>query len=143
MAVIQPDSIDYSRRHLRIGWWTLAVFLAAGFALEILHGFKVGFYLDVDNEHRRLMWTLAHAHGALIALVHLTFGLSLLAVPAMAGERRRLISLGLTSASVVLPAGFFIAGIGATGPALGFLMVPVGGALLMAAVCLLALAASQ
>ena len=89
------------------------------------------------------MWTLAHAHGALLALVHLTFGLNLLAVPAMAGARRRLISIGLTAASVLLPAGFFIAGLGDTGPALGFLVVPVGGALLMAAVFLLARAADD
>ena len=61
------------RRHLRFGWWSLATFGLLGLVLETLHGFKVGAYLDVSNETRRLMWTLAHAHGTLLGLVHLGF----------------------------------------------------------------------
>ncbi len=72
---------DYARHHLRFGWWLLLVFASAGLALELLHGFKVRAYLDVSNETRRLMWTLAHAHGTLLGLVHIVFGLSLAAVP--------------------------------------------------------------
>src|SRR5882672_2928007 len=61
------------RRHLKVGWWALLVFLTAGLVLEALHGFKIGAYLNVSNETRRLMWTLAHAHGALLGLVNLGF----------------------------------------------------------------------
>ena len=50
-------------RHLRIGYWALALFVTMGLLLETLHAFKVGAYLDVQNETRRLMWRLAHAHG--------------------------------------------------------------------------------
>ena len=39
-----------SRHHLRFGWWSLLVFLSLGIALETLHGFKIGWYLDVANE---------------------------------------------------------------------------------------------
>lgn len=43
----------------------------------MLHGFKVGLYLDVDHSARRHMWTLAHTHGTLLALVNIAFALSL------------------------------------------------------------------
>ncbi|HEY8174006.1 MAG TPA: hypothetical protein VIH21_13040, partial [Dehalococcoidia bacterium] len=64
------DGMDYARRHLRFGWWSLFVFATLGLTLEALHGFKVRAYLDVSNDTRRLMWTLAHAHGTLLGLVH-------------------------------------------------------------------------
>ena len=68
MTLDCDPAVDYTRRHLRFGWWSLLGFLCLGFMLELLHGFKAGFYLDVSNETRRLMWTLAHAHGALLGL---------------------------------------------------------------------------
>src|SRR5712692_3117025 len=61
----------YARRHNAFGWWLLFVSSTLGLLLELLHGFKVQAYLAVSNETRRLMWTLAHAHGVLIALVNL------------------------------------------------------------------------
>ena len=61
--------MDYARRHIRFGWWSLLVFASAGLVLESLHGFKVRAYLDTSNETRRLMWTLAHAHGTLLVPV--------------------------------------------------------------------------
>src|SRR5262245_7865048 len=64
------------RHHLLIGWWGLLVFLTMGLVLEGFHGFKVGFYLDVANETRRLLWTLAHAHGTLLALINIGFALT-------------------------------------------------------------------
>ncbi|PYL06334.1 MAG: hypothetical protein DME34_09145, partial [Verrucomicrobia bacterium] len=59
-----------SDRNLRFGWWSLLVFLMIGAGLETLHGFKIGWYVDVGNETRRLMFTLAHAHGTALALVN-------------------------------------------------------------------------
>ena len=46
-APAEPAAPDLSRLHLRVGWWALLLFLSAGIALEALHGFKAGFYLDV------------------------------------------------------------------------------------------------
>ena len=54
-AVARPES-GLRNLHLRVGWWSLLVFLTVGIVLETLHGFKVGFYLDVGNDTRRMMW---------------------------------------------------------------------------------------
>ncbi len=130
---------------MRLGWWSLALFLSLGFLLELLHGFKIGFYLDVGNEHRRLMWTLAHAHGALLGLVHLAFGFSLQAAPTLGSGRQGLASACLMGATILLPGGFLLGGVWVEGQlaALGFLLAPVGGALLAAAVFLVATSAGR
>ena len=136
-----PAGPDYVRRHLRFGWWSLFVFLLLGATLETLHGFKVGFYLDVSNETRRLMWTLAHAHGALLGLVNVAAGLSLRALPDMAGGGHvALISVTLVAATVLLPAGFFAGGVTfySGDPGVGIALVPVGAACLATAVFLMA-----
>jgi hypothetical protein len=132
--------LDYTRHHLRFGWWSLLVFTTFGLMLELFHGFKVGFYLDVSNETRRLMWTLAHAHGSLLALVHVIFGLSVRAVPELSTSSQRLISLCLTGASLALPGGFFLGGVVVHGgdPSVGILLVPVGATLLLIAIFQLA-----
>jgi hypothetical protein len=131
---------DYARRHLRFGWWSLLLFATLGLVLESLHGFKVGVYLDVSNETRRLMWTLAHAHGALLSMVHILFGLTVRVMPELGIRNRPLISRCLIGASIILPGGFFLGGIGSYGgdPGVGVLLVPVGAALLLMAVFLLA-----
>lgn len=140
MTRTSGPAIDYTKRHVRFGWWSLLGFLILGFGLELLHGFKAGLYLDVGNETRRLMWTLAHAHGALLGLVHILYALCLRLFPSMAVGARRPISVSLIGASVLLPGGFFLGGLRVYGgdPGLGILAVPVGAALLAIAVFLIA-----
>jgi hypothetical protein len=119
----------------------VAVFGTFGLLLESLHGFKVGAYLDASNETRRLMWTLAHAHGTLLGLVHVAFGATIrLADPA--SGRLPTASRSLFWASLLLPGGFFLGGIRfyAGDPGVGIVVVPVGAALLIAAATLVALA---
>ena len=113
------------RRHLRIGWGALAIFVVLGLALETLHAFKVGAYLDVDNETRRLMWRLAHAHGTLLALVHIAYAVTVKMSPRAA---RPLASAGLTAALVLIPGGFFAGGVAIHGgdPSPAVLAVPAG-----------------
>jgi hypothetical protein len=127
--------------HLRWGWWSLLFFLGLGAALEALHGFKAGWYLDVGNETRRLMWTLAHTHGTLFALVNIAFALTLRSFPTSLRKYRRLASRSLLGASVLLPGGFLLGGIaiGSADPGPAVLLVPVGAALLLLAVLLTAL----
>jgi len=103
-------SVDYGRRHLRFGWWSLLLFATLGLVLESLQGLKVRAYLDVSNETRRLMWTLAHAHGTLLAIVHVIFALTWRSAPASLPSPR-LISASLIAASVLLPGGFFLGGV--------------------------------
>ena len=137
--------LDYARRHFRFGWWSLVAFLTLGFALELFHGFKIGFYLDASNETRRLMWTLAHAHGALLGLVHVVYGLSVTVVPETGARHRPLASTSLIGASVLLPGGFFLGGVSFYGgdPGVGIFIAPVGAMLLLVAVFLTARAWSR
>jgi hypothetical protein len=126
------DPVDSVRRHLRIGWWTLLLFAALGLLLEALQGFKVAAYLDVSNETRRLMWRLAHAHGALLGAVNILFALTLGASPsAFPGASR--ISTSLIAATVLLPLGFFLGGVVfySGDPGVGVLLVPIGATLLL------------
>jgi len=128
--------IDYAQRHLRVGWWSLLAFAILGLTLEALHGFKVRAYLDTSNETRRLMWTLAHAHGIGLALVHVVFGLMLRAVPEATPRNVPLTSTALVLASVLLPGGFFLGGVVfyAGDPGVGIALVPAGAAALLYAV---------
>ena len=112
--------------------------------LESLHGFKVGAYLNASNETRRLMWTLAHAHGTLLGLVHVAFAATIrLAEPAPG--RLATASRSLFWASVLLPGGFFLGGIRfyAGDPGVGVVVVPVGAVLVIAAAALVALALKE
>jgi hypothetical protein len=131
---MSEDSNKLRRRHLRFGWYALSVFLILGGGLELLHGFKIGYYLDVENETRRLMWRLAHAHGALLALVNIAFALSLHSL--QPGADLKLISACFIVAAILLPAGFFAGGVFARSgdPGLMILLVPVGALLLLYAV---------
>jgi hypothetical protein len=78
-----------------------------GLRLESLQGFKVRAYVDVSNETRRLMWTLAHAHGALLGLVNVLVGLSIRILPEVGVAHRRLMSAAILTATVLIPGGFF------------------------------------
>lgn len=133
------------RRHMLFGWWSLLVFLSLGIALESMHGFKAGFYLDVSNETRRLMWRLAHAHGTLLSLVHLVFGLTVRAGAFEVGGGVRWASRLLVAVILLMPTGFFLGGVVVYGgdPSLGILLVPLAGLLFFAAVLLTARAVTR
>lgn len=129
----EPRSTPLVRRHVVFGWSALFGFALLGFCLEAMHGFKLGWYLDVGNETRRLLLTLAHAHGVLIALVNLAFASTLRGLPtpdAVPGFA----SPCLLASGVLMPAGFLLGGIVTYGgdPGLGVLLAPVGAALLLA-----------
>ena len=129
-----PVNNGISQRHLFYGWSLLVLFMALGVVLEALHGFKTGFYLDVSNETRRLMWRLAHAHGTFMGLVQIAFAYSLTRIPSWDAKVRHFSSLCLNAASVLLPLGFFLGGLAIRGgdPGLGILLVPLGALLLLA-----------
>ena len=132
-----------AHRNLRFGWWSLLVFLSLGGGLETLHGFKIGWYVDVGNETRRLMFTLAHAHGTLLALINIAAGLTARKVDRF--ELRSSVSFALIWAAILLPAGFFLGGIVIYDgdPGLGVWLVPVGAILLFYSVARIALDLSK
>ncbi len=125
--------------HLRFGWWSLLVFLTLGVVLELLHGFKIDWYLSVSNETRRFMWTLAHAHGTLLSMVHIAFAGTIWLTSI--GSRTTLASRALCSAGILMPAGFFFGGIQiySGDPGIGILLLPAGPFLLFVAVLFTAL----
>lgn len=140
-AADENNSIGIIRRHLRIGWWTLLVFLTLGIVLEALHAFKTPGYLSVANETRRMMWTLAHAHGTLLGLVHLAFAATLLRLPGWPAKTSAIASAALIGATILMPGGFFLGGVNpkAGDPGIGIVLLPVGAVLLLIAVLLTAL----
>jgi hypothetical protein len=124
------------RRHLRFGWGCLLAFLTLGIFLEAMHGFKVGWYLDAGQETRRLLFTLAHAHGVLLALVNVLFAVTLSLAPDTDARAVRIASPCLVGAGVLLPAGFLLGGLVTYGgdPGLGVFLIPPAALVLFAGV---------
>ena len=130
------------RRHLSAGWWGLGLYLLLGVVLEGLHATKAGLYLDVGNETRRLLFRLAHAHGTLLALVNIVYGLTIRVVPSAASA---LASGSLLVVLLLMPAGFFLGGIWAQGgdPGLGAVLIPAGALALVLGVTVVATSVSK
>lgn len=79
------------------------------------------------------MWTLAHAHGALLGLVNIAFAITL-RLRTGPGQAP-LASRCLLGATAAIPTGFFLGGCFTYDgdPGLGTLLVPIGGVLLLVA----------
>lgn len=137
-APMRPASSSGDAVHtcLAVGWTLVAVFLVVGLALEAFHLIKLPAYVDVRV--RREMWTLAHAHGTLLGVVAVLFGVSaerLLPDPSTRATAARLVTWG----AILVPLGFFGGGIAnAEGdPSLAIVLVPVGALLALAGLLLL------
>jgi hypothetical protein len=126
--------------NLRAGLCGLCAFAALGLLLEALHGFKIGFYLNVDNETRRLLFRLAHAHGALLGMLNVGYALVAHAFPRLEDA---LSARALLSALVLMPSGFVLGGAYAHGgdPGVGVALAAAGGVALFFALLRLALKA--
>jgi hypothetical protein len=120
------------RRHLLAGFVGLCVFVLLGTLLETLHAFKAPLYLDVGNETRRLMWRLAHAHGALLSILNVVYALVIERFPEASTD---LGSWGLFAALVLMPFGFFAGGVVVHGgdPSIAVAFAPVGAVALFVA----------
>jgi len=132
-----------SDRNLRFGWWSLLVFLSLGGGLEALHGFKIGWYVDVGNDMRRLMFTLAHAHGTALALVNIAAGLTARRFDNF--DFSSSVATSLIWAGILFPLGFFLGGVVTYGgdPGLGIWLVPVAAVLLFYSVLSIASAINK
>jgi len=126
---------DYALRHVRVGWTALFLFAALGLALEALHAFKAPWYLGVAGESRRLLFTLAHAHGVALGLVNLAFAATAHLLPRRAHPAA---SLALVVATILIPGGFFLGGLFAHGgdPGLGAILIPPGALFLLVSLAL-------
>ncbi len=121
----------------------LVIFVTMGLLLEALHGFKIGWYLDVGNEARRLMLRLGHAHGTLLGLLNIAFAVSIPHLQTWRVERAMFASGTLKIASVLIPGGFIAGGffIYDGDPGLGIFLLPFGAVALWLAVTSTAIAA--
>ena len=122
-----------SRRHLLAGWAGLLIFLSFGIILESLHGLKLNYYLDSRNVTRRLMWTLAHAHGTLFSLIQIAFAVSLNSLRAQSPKALKVVSRCLIGSLITMPLGFFLGGLSLYGgdPGVGIFLVPVGALMML------------
>jgi hypothetical protein len=129
--------MDVMQRNRSFGWRSLLAWLALGLVLEAMHAFKVGWYLDVVNDARRLQLTLAHSHGTLIALINLAFVATARPPDGVPHALDRAGAL-LRWAGILMPLGFLFGGVFAMGPDPGFaiVLVPIGGLLLFCGVLL-------
>ena len=144
MPESEPNSPHhFVRRHCIVGWAFLLVFLTLGLTLEALHAFKARWYLEEAYTTRRLMWTLAHAHGVLLALINIGLGSTIKQLDLSSTRSLRLASPLLVVASVIMPAGFFLGGVTFHGgdPGVGIWLAPIGGVGLFGAVLLTLVAA--
>lgn len=129
----------YVRLHLLVGWWSLLAFVSMGLLLEYMHGFREPSYMNVgDAETRRMMWTLAHAHGVLIGLTHIAFAATVHLTATEAPRCQSLASNCLIAAGILMPLGFFLGGLFVYpgDPGLGIFLVPPGAGLLFIGVLL-------
>ena len=135
--------MDLARRHRIGGWWGLVAFVSLGLVLDGLLAFKIDGYMDPGASVRRELWTLAHAHGTVLSLVHVAFASFLSHRPAFGTAA--LASLTLFVALALMPLGFFLGGLSpAEGdPAFGIWLVPLGGVSLLGGCILVALEASR
>lgn len=124
----------------------LAVFAGAGLVLESLIGLRTPWLLDVGMETRRVMFRLAHAHGALLGLVNVAFAASVQTGLVTAdGASLRWPSRLLATGSVCVPLGFALGGVWflEADPGLGVLLVPIGALAVVAALVSIARACAR
>jgi hypothetical protein len=112
---------------LRQGWIGIACWMALGLLLEGLLGYKAPGYLN--DPQRRELFRLAHTHGTLFSAV--------LILAALTGQRYgatpRLAQFALRIGSILMPAGFLLAGIWHPegDPGLAIWLVPPGALLMI------------
>lgn len=125
------DSIR-ARKLTALGFAALLVFVLLGLSLETLHAFKAALYLDADQGTRRLLLRLGHAHGGVLSLLQIAYGLTSARYPDLPSP---LLTAAFLLALVLVPSGFLLGAWGAHGadPGVLVLLVPAGAfALLLA-----------
>lgn len=129
------ESAQRVRHHMRVGWHGLLIFGALGTLLEILHAWKNPAYLGVGNEMRRLMWTLAHAHGIGLSLLQIGFAATLAVMFSELSPRLTRASRLLDASTLLVPLGFFLGGAVPykSDPGIGVILVPIGALLFLTA----------
>lgn len=138
-TVPPPAESRFAHAHERFGWTALCAAVAFGLVLETMLGFKTSAFLL--DPLRRELWSLAHFHAATLALVNIVYARyaddAHVALGLRAAASRSMIAGGL-----LFPAGFLLGGLWHPegDPGFGILLAPVGGALVVFAAGIRALA---
>lgn len=122
-----PAVESHRRAHEKFGWTALLVALTFGVVLEGYLGFRSPL---IEDELRHDLWSLAHFHAAMLAILNLVYG-------RWAEEQPfALASSALMIGSGAIPLGFFLGGLSHPegDPGAWILLVPVGAVLVLAAV---------
>lgn len=119
------------------GWVSIALWMGVGLLLEGLLGYKIPAYLQ--DETRRELLRLAHAHGALLGVLLV---LAALCARSFAIDLSRAAAVALRSGALLMPVGFLLAGIWHPegDPGVAIWLVPPGAVLIIFGAILLALA---
>jgi len=135
--VTRPEERRLASR--RFGWISLLAWAIAGLALEAMHGWKIGEYLD--DELTRELLVLAHAHGVGLSLVVLVWGEA--GAPLFAERPDGGASLALRIGAVLVPLAFALSSIDHPegDPNAMVWLVPVGALLVIFALACTAAAA--
>ena len=113
------SSDDRPVPNLRAGWLGLCLFAILGLSLEGLHAFKLGLYLDVGHETRRLL-----------GLLNVVYALTVRAWPHLRDE---LAGRALMGSLWLMPLGFLLGGAFAHGgdPGIGIALAVMGAVALV------------
>jgi hypothetical protein len=132
-----PAPSPASRDFLMVqGWSSVAFWMSVGLLFEGLLGYKIPAYLD--DQQRRELFRLAHAHGALLGLALVAASLS---VRSFNKRLPRIASIALSAGSTLIPVGFLVSGIWHPegDPGLAIWLVPPGALLMIFGALTLAL----
>jgi hypothetical protein len=126
-AVKSVATLTAADRLLRQGWASIALWMSIGLLLEGLLGYKIPAYLS--DPHRRELFRLGHTHGTLLGILLVVAALVLERGAAVPKAARQALRIG----AVLMPAGFFVAGIWHTesDPGLTIWLVPAGALLVI------------
>ena len=130
----------WTGRALFQGWLSVASWMTIGLLLEGLIGYKIPAYLQDDT--RRELFRLAHAHGTLLGLVLIA---ATLTTQRLSTPLPRVAGVALQLGSVLMPIGFLLAGVWhtETDPGLAIWLVPPGALMVIFGVVSTALAVRQ
>lgn len=130
----------FAQTHRKYGWTALFFFMLFGTIVEGMLGFKSsGITMDAL---RRELWSLAHFHGAMLAVVNIVY-VQWADSSQIAENSRKSASRTLLIGSILMPVGFFLGGVAHPegDPGIGIFLVPLGALLLLYTIGLHMLAA--
>jgi hypothetical protein len=112
------------------GWLLLCVLLVSGGGMSILIMTDSPFW--VESPIRQHLIPLGHAHAGLLAIIMLIMGMYLEKVN-LSEQQKKFTAIIYIIGTLLLPGGFILGVIrdGATDPGKEFIMVPIGGALIV------------